>query len=100
MTTRPTDPRGNARRGSTDAGDLGYTAANHAAPSRGKRWPAPSDIYAINRYTRQRIATGRCVVCGATTTTPGVTCKATSCVSCWVLGHDEPFTVTHERMEY
>ena len=84
------EQRGNARRGATTFGDeTGYDIPNHAAPSRGKRWPAPSDIYAINRYTRQRAASGRCVVCSATTTAPGVTCKDPSCVSCWVLGHEE-----------
>jgi hypothetical protein len=99
MTTRPTDPRGNARRGSDNA-DLGYGAAIGAAPAEAKRWPAPDTIYKINAFARQRASTGRCVVCGTPTDTPGVTCKATNCVSCWVLGREEPFTVTHERMEY
>ena len=101
--TRPTDPRGNARRGASPFGDeTGYDIPNDA-PARivtGKRWPAPQDITGITRYMRQRATTGRCVVCGQPTDTPGVTCKSTSCLSCWILGHDEPFTVTVERMEY
>jgi hypothetical protein len=98
--TRPTDPRGANRRGSTDSSDLGYTAANHATPHTGKRWPAPGDIYGISRYMRQRANTGRCVVCGSPTDAPGLTCKSTNCLSCWILGHEEPFTVAVERMEY
>lgn len=35
MTTRPTDPRRNARRGATDASEAGYALANDA-PTRGK----------------------------------------------------------------
>ena len=35
--TRPADPRGAARRGGTDAADLGYTVANDA-PAKRKRW--------------------------------------------------------------
>lgn len=101
MTTRPTDPRGASRRGSTDAGDLGYTVANGATPARGKRWPTPSDIRGINAAMRQRERTGRCVVCGKPAgDMAGATCKATNCIRCWVLGYEEPFTVTHERMEY
>lgn len=86
MTTRPTDPRGANRRGSDNA-DLGYRVDVPARIVAGKRWATPSDIHGILRYTRQRAATGRCVVCGATTTTPGVTCKSIMCISCWVLGH-------------
>lgn len=85
--TRPTDPRGAARRGA-DNQDTGYTLD---APRvvRGKRWPAPADIRGINRYQRQRQTTGCCVVCGKQTDALGVTCKATACVACWVFGHDE-----------
>ena len=54
-----------------------------------KRWPAPGDVRGINAAIRQRERTGRCVVCGQPTDAPGVTCKATACLSCWVLGHDE-----------
>lgn len=84
--TRPTDTRGADRRGS-DNQDMGYTLDALARTVRGKRWTAPTDIYGIARYTRQRQITGCCVVCGEPTTMPGVTCKAVDCISCWVLGH-------------
>ena len=90
--TRPPDPRGAERRGSSPFGDAtGYDIPNDAPahPVRGKRWPAPDTIQRINTYARQRAATGRCVVCGQPTTMPGVTCKSTACLSCWILGHEE-----------
>ena len=94
------DPRGNARRGASPFGDeTGYDVANDAPAKNTKRWPAPSDIYAINRLVRQRAATGKCVVCGQPADS-GATCKAPNCVRCWVLGKDEPFTTVHEAMEY
>ena len=66
-----------------------HTSSDPLRIVHGKRWPAPSDIAGITRYVRQRAATGRCVVCGQPTDAPVVTCKATACLSCWVLGHDE-----------
>lgn len=39
-------------------------------------------------YLRQRADTGRCVVCGSLTDALGVTCKETSCIRAWVLGHE------------
>ena len=100
--SRPPDPRKAHRRGATPFGDdTGYDIHNAAGRIvHGKRWPAPSDIAGITRYVRQRAATGRCVVCGQPTDAPGVTCKATACLSCWVPGHDEPFTVAVEKLEY
>lgn len=91
MTTRPADPRRNARRGSSDASEAGYAiAVEHDQPAvnRGKRWPAPQDIAGITRYQRQRQYTGCCVVCGSPTDADGVTCKAPACVRAWVLSHE------------
>lgn len=86
--TRPTDPRGASRRGGTDAGDLGYTAAN-TAPTHGKRhtrYSPPQDVQGIAKAMRQRAATGLCVVCHQPAPTPGATCKMPDCVRAWVFG--------------
>ena len=99
MSTRPTDPRGADRRGSDNA-DIGYHLDTPARVVTGRCWPAPDTIQRINAYARQRAATGRCVVCGQPTDSPGVTRKATACLSCWILGHEEPFTTALERLEY
>jgi hypothetical protein len=85
--TRPTDPRGASRRGSTDASDIGYTAANGATASRGKRWPAPDNIRGINAAIRQRERTGLCVVCGQPAgDIGGATCKEVVCIRAFVMG--------------
>jgi hypothetical protein len=85
-----TDPRGASRRGGTDAGDLGYTAAN-AAPSRsrhaqGLRYAPPQDVQGIAKAMRQRAATGLCVVCHQPAPIAGATCKAPDCVQAWIFG--------------
>lgn len=111
MNSRPTDPRGASRRGGTDAGDIGYTAANDA-PSKPKRKlnsvlgrkpaqlphtgchlyqaPAapqwfPGSIAVYQRCPKHRPAAsldlGEC---------------AGHCVECDM----EPFTTANEKMEY
>ena len=111
MTTRPADPRGNARRGGTDAGDIGYTAANDApakpkhslssvlgrkaptlphtgchlyqAPASPAYFPGSMAVY--QRCPRHQPAA--LLDLGAV---PG------HCVECDM----EPFTTAHEAMEY
>jgi len=86
MSSRPTDRRGAARRGSDNA-DLGYGAANGASfPVATIRFSPPNDIHGISRYMRQRQATGLCVVCGQPAPMAGATCKSPGCVRAWVFG--------------
>jgi hypothetical protein len=86
MTSRPTDPRGAARRGN-DNSDIGYGVANDASrPVAAIRFSPPADIHGITRYMRQRQATGLCVVCGKPAPMAGATCKSPGCVRAWVFG--------------
>lgn len=82
------DPRGASRRGSTDAGDLGYVAANDAAHKhkRSGRYSPPQDVHGITKAAQQRAATGLCVVCHQPAPTPGATCKMPDCVRAWMFG--------------
>jgi hypothetical protein len=81
--TRKRDPRGANRRGSDNA-DLGYATPDDAPPVH--RWPTPRDMHGIAKAIRSRNETGRCVVCGEPTTTPGVTCKSERCLNAWIFG--------------
>ena len=86
--TRPTDPRGASRRGSTGFGEnIGLDVDPDASfPVATIRFSPPADIHGITRYMRQREATGLCVVCRQPAIGGGVTCKQPQCIRAWVFG--------------